>query len=117
MDDLSDYEKLRNANIARNHAVMVALGLEPNDFELHNARGKKKADTAEAAEAKAARAKRKEAEISAGPSRKSTRVPGGDGASAGGGGGGGDGGGASEARRYAALRAARAEDHAVRFSL
>ena len=38
---LSEYEQLREANIARNRAVMVALGLVDADVRLHDAGGAK----------------------------------------------------------------------------
>ena len=38
---LSEYEQLREANIARNRAVMVALGLVDADVLLHDAGGAK----------------------------------------------------------------------------
>ena len=40
---LSEYEQLREANIARNRAVMVALGLVDADVRLHDAGGAKQA--------------------------------------------------------------------------
>ena len=60
----SDYERLRDANIARNAAVMRALGLDDSDFMRHLARDAPKP-------AKKAPAKRKRDD---GPARRSSRL-------------------------------------------
>ena len=68
--ELSEYEQLRERNIARNREVMRALGLDATDFSLHAAHRSstrtKEQDTP----------KRKRETVATAPSRRSSRVAG-----------------------------------------
>ncbi len=74
--DLSEYERLREANIKRNREVMRALGLDDSDFQLH-ALHKKSGGNGGGSTSGSGSAKRKRTERGATqPSRRSSRVAG-----------------------------------------